>query len=386
MSGKNVSVIMLVCVAFALAIGCGGGGGGSDAVTYNGSEAEAVADSTNFTDLASYALAMPEAAGPLAGFFLGAAGEVWADPLSAEPQFYGFTTFVTIPFSKTIQGSLYSNDGSGSADVSGTLVLFLGSDSDTAATWDVVEADFEGTVTLNSFDGMGDGLAASGVLTISEAEFLYENNPTININTGDWVVGPQPDTFYMDAAFVTFTDITVTADGDSWSLGEGEWYVTSNTELIGTIDIELTSMTVGYEGQTYKLEDAFVQVTKTNPAAAESAQVQPLETIPVVTTRVDISVTGYPGSTAVFYHPTLGYVYFESDIRYETPPGDITGGSIALYVSGDSKVCTIYFGYDGLAGSAFYNLYEQSPGTYGEKGYIIDGIMTPDPSAPIILL
>jgi hypothetical protein len=381
---RNQVLVSLTVVSglLFLFMACGGGGGGGGDVSYEGSTDPAVADSTNATILAEYGLGMVEAGFPLGGAFVTppAMGPV---SLSAQPLAATFTTTVTmdIPPDAGYYGSYYNEVyGTGTARIEGSMTMLVGNDiAADADTWFVIEVEFDGSITFDDFR-TDDGPDISGTVTIPYGLFTFSGIAEYSMSQGEFL--DDPGLPIWEEVELTFSKITVSDDGETWYLGEGEWILSIEPGSSASLDI--ISMTVKYAGKTYKLETTRVIVTfsETIPLAAAEPEI-------IIIEETDIVITGIDYKAGTLYHPDLGYMEFGGNLHEEDPPGDIISGYLVFHQSPSTVAFNIYFGYDGsinmYAPATFYNLYMNTE-EYAERGYFIDGEFIPSDLAPIIVL
>jgi len=317
-----------------------------------------------------------EAGFPVASAFITPVPESVPGALSAQPLSLSFHTTVTIPVPSdaAYDGSDYdSKYGTGTADINGSMLLYLhNTTSATANTWDVIDGELDGSIVFNDFRP-GEGPDITGTVTVPYASFHFSNDADFLMSTMEIINDPGfPVWEEMD---ITFTNITVSEDGDSWSLGEGEW----NIEVTpgSSVNLDIYSQTVKYEGSTYKLEDTRLYV--------EFDDYTPLVIPTVYTTDITISGINYKAGT--FFHPELGVLEFGGTINEEDPPGDIIDGILTFYNTMTATQYVIEFGYDDTdntyAPATFYNL-NMVVEEYTERGYYIDGTFIASDLAPII--
>lgn len=379
-----------ILISLAAAIGlvflfmaCGSSGGGGGDVTYNGSTDPAVADSTTATVLAEYGLGVLDAGFPLAGVFVTPPPGMVMVSLPAQPQVADFTTTVTIdvPPEAVYYGSDYNEIyGTGTADINGSMTMLLGNNiAADANTWFIVEVELAGSIHFSDFR-MDDGPDISGTVTIPYGLFTFSGDAGFLMSTMS--IPDDPGFPIWEEVEMTFTNLSLSEDGDDWSLGEGEWVLSVVPGSSATLDI--VSLTVGYQGDTYKLETTRVGVT-----FSEIVPLVVAEPTVLVTEVTDITITGFEYKAGTLYHPQLGYIDFGGTLHEEDPPGDLTAGSLSFYNDVGATQFTIYFGYDDTANiyapATFYNLYMYTE-EYAERGYFIDGEFIPSDLAPIIVL
>ena len=369
-----ISVTAVLGLMF-LFMACGGSSGGGS-VTYSGSTDPAVADSTTATTLAEYGMGAVEAGFPVASPFLAPPPGPVPGALSAQPLAPNFNTTVTIPVPSgaVYDGSDYdSTYGTGTADINGSMLLYLNNTiSATADTWNVIDGELDGSIVFNDFRA-GEGPDISGTVTVPYATFEFSGDASFLMSTMEIIDDPGfPVWAELD---ITFTNITVSDEGESWSLGEGEWNMEISPGI--SVNLDIYSQSVKYEGSTYKLEDTRLYV--------EFGEYIPLA-IPTVYTT-DITISGIDYKAGTFYHPELGVLEFGGIIHEEDPPGDITNGSLTFYNTSGLTLYSIFFGYDDsvntYAPATYYNL-NMSVDAYTERGYYIDGTFIPSDLAPII--
>lgn len=359
-----------------MACGSGSSGGG---VTYDGSTDPAVADSTTAATLAEFSLGAVEAGFPLAGVFLAQPQEARPRTIAADPQPVKYNTTVTIqvPNDAVYYGSDYdSKYGTGTAEISGSMTLYLDSwISATADTWYVDYAQLDGSIVFNDFRA-GEEPDITGTVTISDSVFYFSGEADFSISGGEFL--DDPGLPIWDEVELTFDEITVSDEGDSWNLGEGDCYLDIEED---SVTLDIYSMTVGYDGSTYKLEDTevYVEFDEIEPEPAAIPQA-------VTTEQTIIEFQGTKTNNGTFYHPELGVIYFSGELTEEDPPGDLVEGELNFYDAageGDSQFY-IYFGFDSEYGKNGATVYELNLDTeeFSEIGYFIDGTFIPDPSAP----
>lgn len=376
-----VSVPAVIGLMF-LFMACGSGGGGD--VTYDGSTDPAVADSTNATVLAEYGMGSLEAGFPLADPFVIPPPGLMSRGLAAEPLVADFTTTVTIdvPSEAVYYGSDYdSKEGSGTADINGTMELFLGNNiAADANTWFIIEGELDGSIVFDDFS-TGGGPALTGTVTVPYGVFEFSGDADFLMSTME--IAGDPGFPVWQELEMTFADLGVSDDGDSWSLGEGDWVMSITTG--SSVDLEINSMTVEYDGQTYKVEDTSLSVGfgELEPDALSAPAVPTLIGIEYT----DISISGIDYKAGTFFHPDLGEFQMAGNLREEDPPEDIVEGSLTFYNTMGATQYRIYFDYDEstnmYAPATYYNL-EMVVSMYEERGYYIDGTFIPSDLAPII--
>jgi len=368
------SALILSAVFLMFSVMACGGGSSSDDVAYGGETEPAVADSTTAATLTEYAMGVMEAGFPLAQPFV-EPPPMMPGSLSAQPLAWAATTTVTIPTpdDAVIAGTDYSLDGTGTAKLNGTLTLYLGADSDEAETWNIIDGALEGDIFFDDFSTDG-GPAVSGKVTVPYAFFYFTGSGQFNITDMEFTGDPgMPDWRNVE---MTFTKITVSDDGDSWYLGEGDWELEIEPGM--SADLDIYSLAVEGEGSTYKLEDTNVTVTF-DTLLTPTIEFEP------ATDRTTINIAGTEGAdNGAFYHPELGLIYFSGELTEEDPPDDLTGGSLYFYdaASEGTNLFTVHFEYDEMEGATAYFIFVDAE-DYFEFGYIIDGVFTPDPDAEI---
>jgi len=361
-----------------------GGGGGSDSVTYNGSNDPAVADSTTAATLVEYALGATEAGFPLVTPFVTPPPGMVFTTLSAQPLAPGATTTVTIPVppQAVYGGSAYDGTyGTGTADLNGSLTLYLSAESALANTWSVISGELNGSIVFDNFR-TEEGPGISGTVTVPSSTFYFSGEALFEMSTMS--IPSDPGFPVWQELEMTFTNIAVSEDQDSWSLGEGDWYLQKAGD---SVTLDIYSVTVEYDGSTYKLEDTELNVQAGMVPAALGAA-QPLIVVP---DTINFQFSGITTSNGTFYHPDLGVTYFSGDLTESDPPGDLTSGTLSFYDGADEAnlLFNVYFGYDETynegQGATFYNLYMNTE-EYFEKGYFIDGSFIMDANAPTLIL
>jgi len=358
-----------------LFMACGSSGGGSSSVTYSGSNDPATADSTNATVLAEYAFGALQAGFPLASPFVTPPSGV-LNALSAEPQVvYVETTTVTIslPPDAVLYGADYDDVyGTGTADLNGDLTLHLGTLSAGADTWEIEYAEMDGSIVFHNFR-VEDGPAVTGRVTVPFAQFQFSGIALFEMSSMS--IPDDPGFPIWQLVQMTFTNLTLSGDGESYSMGEGDWEMEI---LVGSaVSLNINSTTIEYQGDTYKLEDTNLLV--------ESGGIVPV----AIGDQTNYTISGIDYKAGVFYHPDLGKIWFRGTLLEESPPGDITDGWLEFSGDVGQVLYNVYFGYDeatgDLAPATFYNLY-MSTEEYSENGYFIDGSFIPDETAPWLLL
>ena len=388
---RNLKTTFCLLTAFALAfsfVACGGGGG-SDAVTYSGSSDPAVADSTTAAALAEYSMGVIEAGIPLGMVFITPPPGGAPTALSAVP-LVGWSTSITIPVpaEAVIYGADYGMGGSGSADINGTMTLFLSNViSEFANTWNVDYGVLDGSIIFNNYSIDGE-VALNGKATVPYGNFAFSGEAEFSMSDNDFTGDPGLPVW--GEVELTFTNIQASVEGESWSLGEGEWGLEEISPGSGA-GIYIVSMTVKYEGSTYKLEDTYIEVDISSDAIEAPGAVVPQGIIIIPTETTTVIISGTELENGLFYHPDLGKVWFSGTIYDNDPPDAVTGGSLTFYDAATeaNSFFDVFFGYDGTynsnEGATFYNLHHFVE-RYFEKGYIINGTFTPDENAPTILL
>jgi hypothetical protein len=358
-----ILVMFLVLFTFSI-VACGSSSDSddsSDSIAYDGSTDPAVADSTNAATLAEYGMGVVQAGFPLVQPFVMELPSPVPNALNAQPLDLVAQTTVTVPVPDfaIIYGSDYGEAGTGTADLNGTLTLYLGSEDAEAATWYIIEGELDGSVVFDGFTTDG-GPAISGEVTIPYGLFEFaEDNSRINIDTGEWLDDPGPPVWLE--VEMTFANLTVDDGEYSWALGEGVWYLENNPGVSASLDID--TMAVQGEGNTYKLEDTNILVVPAGETGRE----------------IEIAGTGeIPNGT--FYHPDLGVIYFQGTLIEEDEDG-IVDGLLQFYdaVEEGSLVFTIQFEWDDDGSMTAYWLYFDDD-SYDEFGYY-DGSFTPDEAA-----
>ena len=380
---KFITILTAVLGLAFLFMACGSGGGGGD-VTYEGSTDPAVADSTTAPTLAEFAMGITEAGFPLATPFVTPPSGSIPTALSAQPLIaWDFTTTVILPVpdGAIIYGSEYSPMGTGTADINGTLTMLVGnSDSAAADTWYVISAELDGSIEFDAFR-TEEGPDLTGTATVPYARFYFEGPAEFSASAGNFTDTPDnPGTIVWQEVEMTFTSITVSDEGDSWTLGEGDWSMEISPGI--SVDLDINSQTVEYDGSTYKLEDTnlFVEFSESAPTALEAA-------VPLAGSQTTFYITGIGEDCGIFYHPVLGVIYFSGELTEMEPPGDITEGELNFFddVTEGLSLFYIYFGYDETynegEGATVYEL-NMDTEEYSEIGYFIDGTFIPDPGAP----
>jgi len=231
------------------------------------------------------------------------------------------------------------------------------------------------------------------VLTTNKLENIIRQLREIEhveiVRIGTKVPAFNPSRILDDPGFIawtevdlTFTNLTASVEGDSWSLGEGEWSIAVGE---GGADIDIISMTVGYEGSAYKLEDTNIQVMNSDmvPTALAAEPLGP----PPPTSRTTITIMGIDYKAGVFYHPGLGKIWFRGTIVEDSPPDAITGNSLEFSGDAGQVLFNVYFDYDYssniYAPETYYNIF-MSTVMYSERGYIVEGEFIQSDLAPWI--
>jgi len=354
---RNFFYVTAALVALFSFIACGGGG--SDSVTYGGSTGSAVADSTTAAVLAEYSMGMIEAGGPLVMPFVFPPPGIQQTSISAQPLGPIATTTVVIPVPEEAiyYGADYGEDGTGSARILGTMTLYLSAVSAEADTWEIDEGELDGSIVFDGFRP-DDGPTLTGTVTVSYGAFYFTGEALFSMSLNG--IPDDPGFVAWTEVDLTFSELTASEGGDSWSLGEGDWHMEIGE---GTVDLDINSMTVEYEGSTYKLEDTNVFVEM-----GES--------------ETGISLAGTTYELGAFYHHDLGKIWFYGETLETDPPDDIVSGTLEFYdepVSGD-LLFDVEFEYDDSEGATAYRIrvFDES---YTEYGYYVDGAFIPDPSA-----
>jgi len=372
----SISIAAVLGLMF-LFMACGGSSSGGGSVTYSGSTDPAVADSTNATFLAEGAFGILQGGFPLAGPFVTPPPGIIITSLSAKPLVvYAETTTVTIalPPEAVYHGADYDDFyGTGSLDLNGDLTLHLGTYSAGADTWEIAYAEMDGSIVFDNFR-VDDGPAVTGRVTVPFAQFQFSGEALFEMSSMS--IPDDPGFPIWQLLQMTFTNITVSDGGESWSLGEGDWEM--EVLFDSYVSLDINSMTVKYQGDTYKLEDTNLYV--------ESGEVVPL----AVGSYTDYTISGIDAENGTFYHPELGVIYFSGYVYEENPPGDIIEGELNFYDAANEGISQffIYFGYDeaynGGEGATVYEL-NMDTEEYYEIGYFIDGTFIKDPSAPPVI-
>jgi hypothetical protein len=374
---KRSKLFVSIFAALALALmfmACGGSSSGGGDVTYSGSTDPAVADSTTAATLAEYGMGATEAGFPLAQMFI-VPPEVILTGLAAQPQAaYTYTTrlLIPVPAEAVIDGSDYSGGGAGTAELGGTLNLFMGNNiSADADTWTIIDVEHVGTIAFDGFR-VDEGPALDGTVTVSSGIFIFSGIADYSVYQANFV--SDPGFPLWQAVDMTFTNVTLSEGGESWSLGEGDWSM--EISLGNWVDIDINSQTVEYDGSTYKVEDTnlYVEFSEMIPAAI------PQIVVPVDETSITIS--GTVSDNGAFYHPVLGLIYFSGSIYEEDPPDEIVSGVLNFYddpsFSGN-LLFSVYFGWDIVVEDTVYNIFMDG---YSERGYFVDGTFMQDDTAP----
>lgn len=371
---------LFACISAALALAfmfmaCGGSGGGGGDIAYEGSTDPAMADSTTAPILAEYSMGAVEAGFPLVTPFVTPPPGMMLGALSAQPLALAATTTVTIPVppQAVYGGSAYDGTyGTGTADLNGSLTLFLGAESALANTWEVISGELEGSIVFDNFR-TEDGPAISGAVTVPSSDFYFSGEALFEMSTMS--IPSDPGFPVWQELEMTFTNITVSEDGDSWSLGEGDLYLDISVESSAILDI--FSETVEYDGSTYKLENTELNVQSGMDLEGLAAS-QPL----VVPETTNYVISGITTDNGTFYHPELGVVYFYGDLYEESPPGDLVYPSIlSFYDDPDEGIWLfdVHFAYDIGEGSTAYWI--EVGEDYDEFGYFEDGTFEQNPAA-----
>jgi len=360
---RNSLAVIGTVILMLTFIACGGSGGGSD-VTYNGSTDPAVADSSTSTTLTEYGLGVVQAGSPLAEAFL-AEPEMVPTALAAGAVPLGAYTTLTIPVppDAVIDGEGYNMGGSGTATLKGTMTLYVNAASAESNTWNVEYGVLHGSIVFNGFSVNG-GPTLTGTVTVPDGGFYFSGEAVYSLSDGNFTSDPGLP-MWSEVA-MTFTNLTVSTGDDSWSLGEGDWFMELSPGEGAYIYIN--SMTVLYDGSAYKLEDA--QLT--------------INLYPGEGTEYDIA--GDSNDYATFYHPALGKVWFDASVGVGEATGEIDFGGAGFYDGPselDNQLVEVEFTWDdgyGDSGATAYWI-----GVYLEEvdlyGYIVDGVYTPDPDA-----
>jgi hypothetical protein len=377
---RSTALVMIALMFTFFLFACGGGGGGGD-VAYDGSTDPAVADSTTAAVLAEYGMGMIQAGFPLAQPFVAPPPGLRNASLSAQPLAWGAETTVTVPVPSeaVIEGSEYSEGGTGTAELNGTMTLYLGAESAESDTWYVIQGELEGSIVFDDFS-TEEGPSMTGTVTVPSGTFFMAGSGIFSISEGTFP--DDPGLPVWTEVEMTFSNLTVSEGSESWSLGEGDWFLENEPGSGASLDIY--SMTVEYDSSTYKLEDTKVTVEFSSEPASLPAE--PLAPAPVSQTHINVSGTG-EAENGTFYHPELGRIYFSGDIYETDPPDDITDGHLEFYdaaADGDT-LFDVYFGYDDgsnlYAPATVYNIF-MSTEKYSERGYFIDGTFIQSDLAP----
>lgn len=371
-------IVTAVLGLMFLFMACGGSGGGGGDVTYSGSTDPAVADSTTATILAEYGMGALEAGFPLAGPFVAPPPGLAMTSLSVQPladPVHITTVTIPVPAEAVYDGSDYDGTfGTGTADLNGSLTLNLGNNiAADANTWFVIDGELDGSIVFDDFR-VEEGPAITGKITVPYSVFQFSGDANFLMSTMS--IPDDPGFIVWQDMDITFTNITVSEEGDSWSLGEGDWSMMITPG--SSVDLDINSMTVKYDGSTYKLEDTnlYVEFSEIVPLVIEND------------TQTDITIAGIGYKAGAFYHPDLGRIWFLGTLHEESPPGDITDGTLTFSDDMGATLFNVYFGYDDTvntyAPATFYNLY-LSMVMYSERGYYVDGSFIPDDNAPWIL-
>ena len=370
-SRGSILTLAVVLIAFSL-MACGGSSGGGDATTYTGSTDPATADSTTAAVLAEYGMGSVEAGFPLAQAFV---VPLPSDPngLSAQPLADPFNTVVTVPVpgDAVIEGSEYGSGGSGTARITGEMTLYLhNSYSAVADTWYIAEAELNGEIVFTGYNIEEGEPAITGTVTVPSGFFWFSNEGVqFSLSEGDFL--DNPGFPIWSEVTMAFTEIDLAEGSDLWTLGEGDWDL--QIELGYGASLDINSMTVEYESQTYKLEDTNVTVT-----FGDIRQI-----IEPDSTSIQISGTG-ENENGTFYHPTLGVTYFSGLLLEQDPPGEIVNGALSFYdaPTQETELFYVEFEYDELEGATAYCIYIIEGGIY-QYGYFVDGAFVPDVSAAV---
>lgn len=360
LKGSKGSILVLIMVLFTFSVVACGGGSSSDSVTYSGSTDPAVADSTTAATLGEYDMGSLEAGLPVVSPFVMAPASSQA-AISAQPQAWTFETTMVMPLpaEAMLYGSDYDEAGTGTGDLNGTLTLTLGSEDAEATTWYIDHGELNGNIVFDGFTPDG-GPTVSGKVTIPSGTFYFAGADVgVDIGTGEWL--NEPDVLVWLEVDMTFSNLTVTDEGDSWSLGQGILYLKNNPGIAASLDIE--SQTIEYDGDTYKVEDTNLYVD--------------IEEGYVV---FSISGTGID-ENGTFYHPVLGVTWMSGAIA-ETDAEGIVEGELYFYdaVTEGNLVFTILFVWDDVEGATAYWI-DLEDGSYDEFGYYVDGTFVEDASA-----
>ena len=359
--------LVLVVVVFTFSLmACGGSDSddsGGNPATYEGSTDPATADSTTAAALAEYGMGVIDAGFPLAEVFVLSQVELGGEPLSPMAPIPGYwETVVTVPVPD--EAVYYGADfeGGGTLEINGTMTLALyNTTSAVADTWYIDEVELDGEIVFDEFNFDLDDPSLTGTVTIPYGLFEFSNDdvPFI-LSQGNFDDDPGFPLWYE--VEMTFTELELSEDGDSWTLGEGDWYIEYLPET--GVSLDIFSMTVGYEGKAYKLEDTNVTVL-----FGEGE-----ETILVAGTE--------DNDNGAFYHYDLGKIWFSGFVVESESVDAITDGSITFYDAANEGTALFFvdFAYDELEGETAYHLY-MNEGSFEEYGYFIDGSFEPDPGA-----
>lgn len=310
---KFITILTAVLGLAFLFMACGGSGGG-DSVTYEGSTDPAVADSTTAPTLAEYGIGVLEAGFPLATPFVVPPQGMMPVSLSAQPLAWAAETTVTIPVpaEAVYAGSDYdSKYGTGTADINGTMTLYLGADSAAANTWEILYGELDGSIVFDDFS-IGDEPSLTGTVTVPYGQFMFTGDAIFLVSTMS--IPDDPGFLLWELLEMTFTSISVSEGSESWSLGEGDWYMEVSPG--SSVSLDIYSMTVEYDGSTYKLEDTnlYVEFNESAPTALEAA-------VPLaVPSQTTFYITGIGEDCGIFYHPVLGVIYFSGELTESEPP------------------------------------------------------------------
>ena len=384
---KRFQLPVFVTVSLGLMflfMACGGSSGGGGDVVYEGSTDPAVADSTNATVLAEYGIGSLEAGFPLAGPFVTPPPEK-VRVLSAEPliPYWETTVTVDVPSEAVYYGNDYdSKYGSGTADIDGSMTMVLGNNTAADAnTWYIVEVELDGSIYFDDFC-TGDQPAITGRVTIPYGLFTFSGNAAFLLSTME--IPDDPGFPIWEEVLMTFTKISVTDGEESWSLGEGEWEMTL---FAGSwVDLDIISMTVGYQGDTFKLEDTNLYVEMNDdPPQPAALRVRAVPAF-MGTEYTIINISGIDYKAGTFYHPDLGVIEFAGNLLESDPPGDLVEGNLTFYSTMGATLYNIWFDYDddddNIYDPATY--YRLDIDEYTERGYFIDGSFIPTDLAPLI--
>lgn len=373
-----ITVLTAVLGLAFLFMACGSSGGGGGDVAYEGSTDPAVADSTTAATLAEYGIGVLEAGFPLVTPFVTPPFEAGPVSLVVMPAYdFTMTVVLPVPDGAVISGDEYSPMGAGTADLDGTLTMLVGNSvSAMADTWYVMSGELDGSLDFDGFR-TEEGPAISGKATVPYASFYFDGPAEFSASEGNFTDTPDnPGTIVWQEVEMTFTSITVSDEGDSWTLGEGDWSMEISPGI--SVDLDINSQTVEYDGSTYKLEDTNLYVEFNGSTPTALAAVVPL----VGPSETAFYISGIGESNGTFYHPELGVIYFSGVIL--EAEGEITGNGVAFFDGVDDEVSTrlfdVDFAYDDGQGSTAYWINVDSEG-YDEFGYFVDGTFMPDASA-----